>query len=216
MRMLYLVPVLLLAVSSQAALIYSIDINHTDAAGSPVSATESGWSGLDALHTGNGGSVTLDGIAFSYASADGSRHRGAVASPSPDALYGDFIFDDGAGQALIFYFGGAGDLSVGTWQVEVFSWDNDYDPLGAQIVGYRTNTTETEVGTNMLASNTGPAATFTFESDGIAAYDLYVRENNTSNRSRLNAVRLSYVIPEPSSLALLGVAGLAFLLFRKR
>ncbi|MEZ5300950.1 MAG: hypothetical protein R3F11_09900 [Verrucomicrobiales bacterium] len=66
-----------------------------------------------------------------------------------------------------------------------------------------------------MPNPTDPAATFMFESDGIARYDIFVRENNdTSNRSRINAVRLS-MIPEPGSAA--GAeAGIAALTRRRR
>ena len=80
------------------------------------------------------------------------------------------------------------------------------------IVGYRTGNTiaaktETIVETNVIPVPDGPAVTFRFTSNGSSAYDVFVRENNSQNRSRLNAVSLRF-IPEPGgfSLVLLGGA----------
>lgn len=83
------------------------------------------------------------------------------------------------------------------------------------FVGHRVNSAETIHG-SFAMNPTDPAARFTFESDGIARYDIFVRENNdTSNRSRINAVRLS-MIPEPGSAALALAAGIAALTRRRR
>lgn len=192
--------------SAHAATVYSFDIDSN--AGGPI-ATAPGWTSYPMGSTGNGTPVEVDGISFSVGSADGSRTRTGL-----NDLTRDFAFDDGAGQALIFFFGGAGDLAAGLWQVEVWAHDNDFVPLGNQIVGYRTNGAETEV-TNTAASHpTDPIATFTFESDGVSAYDVYLRENNANNRSRLNAVRLTS-IPEPS-VGVLGLLACALGLRRRR
>ncbi len=135
------------------------------------------------------------------------------ASPNPNALTSDFVFDDGAGQAIVFFFGQAGQLPAGTWQVEAWIFESS-GGLGPSIVGYRTNNVETQITDNALENPTDPAATFTFESDGIARYDLFVRENNTEDRSRLNAVRLT-LIPEPGS-TVLALAGIGLLMLRRR
>ena len=207
----FIVPLILSTVISQAA-VYSIDVNDAD-----NSLTAAGWTTLDAANAGDGGTVTLDGIQFGVVSSDGARLRGTVGSPDPDALYGDFAFDDGGGQALIMQFGGAGALAAGEWQVEVWVWDQNYTGLDDLnfTVGYRTNGSETEMATGVNSSNSGAAYTFNFTSDGTSTYDTYIRENNTGNRTRLNAVRLTQV-PEPSSTALLGLGGLALLIRRKR
>ena len=206
----------LLSLPTQAV-VYAIDINDED---NPV--TPAGWTGLSAGHTTGSpdfdpqGSVTVGGITFSLGSSDGARNRGAT---SPNSLTGDFAFDDGAGQAIILFFGGAGDLAAGDWMVEVWSHDSIAGGTGDQILGYRTNNTETEVTQTMndtVGSETVPSFTFTFTSDGVSAYDVFVRENNGNDRSRLNAVRLtSLPIPEPSS-ALLTLLGAGFLLRRRR
>lgn len=208
---------------TQAATIYSIDINNE-----PNSVTAPGWVGLDVPQAGNGGPVTIGGIDFSIGSADGSRLRGTVASPNPNALTGDFAFDDGAGQAVIMFFGGAGDLMAGTWQVEVWAFESS-GGVGDQILGLRTNGTENASATingnlqsdgrvtdTMGSDPINPSGVFTFQSDGVSQYDIFVRENNGNDRSRLNAVRLTYVVPEPSSMVLLGLGGVAFLMRRKR
>lgn len=193
---------------ASAATVYSIDIND---ANSPVTA--SGWTGLDTVNTGNGGSVTIGSIDFSIGSSDGARLRGTVGSPNPNALTGDLAFYDGAGQAIILFIGGAGDLLAGDWQVEVWMHDAT-SPLGDSIVGYRTGGAETIINNNVAANATDAAISFTLTSDGASAYDIFVRENNAENRSRLNAVRLTSV-PEPST-GLLGLLGALALLRRRR
>jgi len=183
----------------------------------PIS-TEPGWTSLDATTpaNANGASVTVDGIAFSIGSADGSRIRLSGGNPNPNPLTGDFVYDDGPGEALILFFGGAGSLKEGPWQVDVYIHDETSGP-GQQIVGYRDDGAETIVSSTVMPHADGPAIRFQFESDGVSAYDVFVRENSTLNRTRLNAVRLTYV-PEPSALllAVFGLMGLALCARRRR
>ncbi|RIK80474.1 MAG: hypothetical protein DCC68_10970 [Planctomycetota bacterium] len=191
---------------SVAAPIYQIDIDSTtvNATTTAPLATEPGWTSLDAT-AGNGSGVTIDGITFSVGSVDGSRIRVASGLPNPNALTGDFIFDDGANQAVILFFGAAGSLQAGMWQVDLWTYDSLVPTgLDPQIVGYRTNGAETIVSTSVLNDPVNPAISFMFASDGASAYDVFVRDGSTFDRSRLNAVRLTY-IPEPSTVVLLFV-----------
>jgi|GEM_PF-6616059 len=207
--------IFLTATLSNAALIYKIDINDAD---NPATAT--GWTGLNANHGGNGGSVTIDGVTFAPFSADGSRLRLSSGNPNPDALLGDFVYDDGSGQAVGLLFGGAGDLQAGTWEVEMYASDSGVgNQISPQIAAYRENGSETIISSNVLASLTDPAITFTFESDGVSAYDVFFRENNSNDRARLNAVSLRFIpVPEPSSIVLfiLGLLGLVWHMRRKK
>ena len=177
------------SVGSQAQTTYAIDINDADF----PAETEPGWVGLPATHTGDGGTVNDGGLDFTIGSSDGARLRGGAGTPTPNALTADFAFDDGAGQAIILFFGGAGDLAAGDWQVELWTHDETSPPGDFQIVGYRTNNTETIISNSVSTSgdNSTPAITFNFNSDGASAYDVFIRENNDSDRSRLNAVRLT-------------------------
>ncbi len=209
----------MVAPAAVAAPIYQIDIDSTAVSGSdntgPVSTTP-GWTSL--LATANGSGVVLDGINFNVGSIDGSRIRLLNGAPNPSSLTGDFIYDDGANQAVILFFGIAGSLAAGEWQVDAYIYDSLVGAsLGEQIVGYRTNGVETIVSTTVIGDPVNPAISFTFTSDGTSAYDLFVREGSTFDRSRLNAVRLSYV-PEPSTmaLALLAGSGIAIRYLRRR
>lgn len=149
--------------SAHAATVYSIDSHNAD---SPL--TESGWTGLNAPTT------TITEGTVNVGGTDGSRLRGSVGSPSPNALTGDFAFDDGAGEAIILFFGGVADLAAGTWQVEVWAFEAS-GGVGDQILGMRTGETENAATTingtlqadgrvtdTMGSSATGSSATFTF------------------------------------------------------
>ena len=177
----------------RAANVYRIDIDSTDGGGGPIE-TAPGWTSLNASGVSNNATVTVDGVTFQPASADGSRVRRSGVSPNPNALTGDFVFDDGPGEAVILKFGGAGDLQAGTWQADVYINDAGAAP-GTQIVGWRKNNAETIVSTSVSPHATDPAVSFQFTSDGTSAYDVFSRENNSSNRSRLNAVKLTYLEP---------------------
>lgn len=216
--------------SSEAATVYAIDIDSTRTSSSATSGlifTETGFSSLDA--TGGGGaSVNVDGVNFQLftVGTNASRRRDSISN----SLTRDFVFEEGTvGNAVGILFGGAGDLEAGTWKVEVWSYDASVPSLGDQILGLRTNNNENNaatingalqtngiITTTMATSAADPAATFTFLSDGVSSYDVFLRENNANQRTRLNAVRLT-LIPEPSSTILMlgGMFGLALRRRRK-
>jgi hypothetical protein len=205
--------------TSAAATLYMIDIDSTSLSGTDNSgplSTTLGWASLDATG-GNGSGVVIDGVNFTVGSVDGSRLRLATGSPNPNSLTADFVFDDGENQAVILFFGGAGSLQAGTWQVDLYSYDSLVPTgLDPQIVGYRTNTVETIVSSTVIADPENPAISFTFTSDGVSAYDVFVRDGSTFNRTRLNAVRLA-LVPEPSTLFLAGAgAGALALRYRRK
>lgn len=189
---------------------YKIDIDSTDGDGGPIQ-TAAGWTSLNATGASDSTSVTVDGITFSPFSADGSRiRRDGGSNVDPDALLGDFVFDDGTGEAVGLAFGGAGDLPAGIWQVEMYAYDADFPTGSVMIAGYRRNGSETIVDTSVTFSASGPAITFKFISDGLGAYDVFFRDApGGATRTRLNAVTLTYFIPTPAALpAGLGLLGL--------
>ena len=199
-----------LAITESVQKLYRIDLDSADNGGQALQTTP-GWTSLDATGTSNDATVTVDGITFQPFSADGSRNRAG----GSNSLTSDFIFDDGNGEAVGLLFGGAGDLEAGTWRVEMYIWDDDDQTMDDVIVGLRRNNSETIIDAAVSPSEDGAAITFTFESDGIGAYDVFVRDApGGDTKARLNAVTLA-LVPEPSSLALLAIGGLACLRRRR-
>jgi hypothetical protein len=133
---------------------------------------------------------------------------GARTRTGPNDLTRDFVFEGGNRAAVVVNLGGPGALIAGTWQVRMWSWDNDFPTglgggnIGPQQAAWRRNGSENSVSMSVLGHPTDPAITFTFPSDGIGTYDVFLRENNTQNRMRINALTLA-LIPEPSTLTLL-------------
>lgn len=223
-------PALLFTTSSLgAATVYAIDIDSTRTAGSTTSGsifTETGFSSLNAT-AGGGASVVVDGITFQLFSvaANASRRRDSITNP----LTRDFVFEEGTDNNEIgITFGGSGALAAGTWNVEVWSYDASVPALGNQILGLRTNGTENNAATingapqangivteSLVTSANDPATSFTFLSDGVSSYDIFLRENNAGLRTRFNGVRLT-LIPEPSSIILMLGGMCALVLLRRR
>lgn len=188
---------------SQAAPIYKIDIDSTNG-GSPIS-TEAGWTSLNVgAGAGNGSSVTVSGVTFEVFSADDSRVRSA----GTNDLTKDFVFDDGADQAVgLKIFG----LADGMWEASVYSWDTfAIDP---QIVGITEFGAAAEsIYTSGFAGSAITPFKFTFDSSTLMdGFGIFTRENNGADRARFNALELSYV-PVPATVALfaLGLAGIGF------
>lgn len=215
---------LALAVPAGAANLYMIDIDSTRTSGTATTGgpvfTSPGWTSLDATNPvdSNGASATVDGVVFSVGSADSSRIRtDGTGLPNPSPLTCDFVFDDGANQAVILFFGAAGSLQAGTWKVDAWNWDSGVANFetNIQIAGYRTNGVETIVSSNVVPHPTNAAVSFTFVSDGTSAYDFFFRDNSTADRTRLNALRLE-LIPEPATAATLCLAGGLLFLRRRR
>ena len=205
---------LLLGSPSLNAASYAIDFDSTRLSSSNTSGTIDTETGFTSLDVTNGGSatVTIDTIDFSLftTAPNASRIRNG-----PNALTRDFIYEEGvANNAVGLKFGGAGDLVAGTWRVEVWAWDSNVAAsLDSLIIGTREGISETIHTTTFAGSATDPFVA-TFVSDGTSAYDVFVRENNDTNRARMNAVRLT-LIPEPSTVLLVAL-GVPVMLRRRR
>lgn len=203
---------------------YAIDIDSTRLGGTNTGGTRStqpGWTSLDATTHSEPGSpagVVIDGINFELFSLpnDQSRIRElAGPTPNPNALTADFVFEEGSNDAAVgLRFGGAGDLAAGEWEVELWSWDQNVGNFGEMIVGLRDDNAETIITTSALPDPDDPIVTFRFISDGVSAYDVFVRENNGTQRTRLNAVRLT-MIPAPAALPA-GLAMIGLIAARRR
>lgn len=175
-----------------------VDSSHTN----PI-ATEAGWTSLDAT-TGNGSFVMVGPTTFTVFSADDDRNRA-----TPNDLTGDFVFDDGAGQAVGLTID---DLPAGRWLVEVWAWDSAVaGNVGPQILGLKSGPLNV-VGNETLIPGlptdpVNPIGSIVFDADGTTQYHVFTREDNPGNQSRFNALRLT-IVPEPTSLLVLGTAGL--------
>ena len=164
---------------------FKIDID----VGAPV--TEPGWTSLRA--SGSGGAAAVDGTTFQIYTADGSRNRSG-----PNDLTRDFVFDDGSGQAVGVIISG---LPAGTWDTSLWSWDDSYPTdIGPQFIGYtKHDSGGTSSGPERIATDsaavhaTDPAGSLLINSDGTSQYRVFLRENNTQDRSRLNAIELTRV-----------------------
>ncbi|MEM6259481.1 MAG: PEP-CTERM sorting domain-containing protein [Planctomycetota bacterium] len=191
--------------AAQGVTIFSLDIGGTG-------HLESGFTALPIS-----GSVTVGGIEFTQSvGSNGFR------SDDPSPLTKDFAQANG-GETMTVSFGGAGDLSAGLWQVEIWSYDYNFaaddfntgildDGVGTTLV---TGATPNPSSTLVASTNRLPAVSFNFTSDGTSAYGVFlVDEPGSGTRTRLNALRLT-LVPEPSSLALLGLSGLCMLRRRR-
>jgi len=169
--------------------------------------TEQGWNSLDATN-GSGSSVTIDGIVFQVegAATDGSRVRSGGT-----ALNRDFVFDRGQDDDVRLRCGqdGAG-FPEGRWRARIWMWDNSGTNFEANIMsaGWKELDTIEFVffgggwipvvvpGTEYLQNDavvpqeSTHAIEFTFYSDGDP-FELFVRENSSLDRSRINAVELT-------------------------
>ncbi len=177
---------------------FRIDIDSTQG-GTPV-RTEDGFTSLLVNDSGVG-SVTVDGVTFETFSVDGARNRTGVASD----LTADFVFDDGAGQAVGVT---VTDLPPGVWKAEVYSFDGPF-PAGDQIIGITQFAAGPElIFTDSFPSNETEPFTFVFDSSELPnGFGIFARENNSADRSRFNALVLT-LVPEPTALMLLtGLTG---------
>ena len=182
-----------------------VDID-TSQRGAPID-TAAGFVSLDAT-AGNGAWVDANGVMFQVFSANSSVNRQA-----PNALTSDFIYDDGSGQACgVQVFG----LPDGIWEASVWAWDNSFpNTVGDQIVGI-TQFPDEMIFTDSFAPSPTDPFTFRFDSTGLPnGFGIFTRENNVWDRSRFNAIQLSY-IPEPTTLALLGLGALALVRRRRK
>ena len=176
--------------------------------GNPI-ATAPGFVSLDAT-SGNDSWVDVNGVVLQVFGTDGSRNRGGS-----NHLTGDFIFDGGSGQdSGVRIYG----LPDGIWEASVWAWDNWFPTtVGDQIVGITQFGAGDEIlFTDSFAPSPTDPFTFRFDSTGLPnGFGIFTRENNQWNRSRFNAIQLSY-IPEPTTLALLGLGALALVRRRRK
>ena len=155
-----------------------------------ANVTEPGFVSLPV--NGNAGSVMEQGVTFTVFSADGSRDRGG-----PNGLTRDFVFDDGEGQAsgLTIH-----DLPDAAYVAEVWAWDQAA-AAGNQIVGITQFAGGPEIiFSDSFAANPTDPYVFTFDSTNLPeGFGIFTRPNNSENRSRFNALRLTTVQQAPDA-----------------
>jgi hypothetical protein len=202
----------MMGASASALPTFKIDVNEG------TSPTAADWSGLSAAHTGNGGSLTVDGVRFDVFSADGARDRGGA-----NALTGDFIYDNGENQSVGLRIWG---LPDSLWEAKVWSWDDALTDLGFQTI-FLGDTSNPGAPRVILETEFDPDPTepftFTFDSsEFLDGFGIYALENNALFRARFNALQLTPVtdssgaVPEPAALALLGIGSIGLAVFRRR
>ena len=212
-----------------SATVYNIDIGVNTS-----TLVKAGYTGLTGS---NDATATIDGRLFTLGisapganAASGSRNRTLTGAPAGiDALTADFTFaqSDPGGVQITLALGAAGALQAGTWQMSVYSadWNVGLAAIVDQRIGIITTTgvttSEVTYGAAVDQVFDGPATTFTFTSDGVSAYTLFVRDSLASTLSngaddavRFNGIDL-VLIPEPST-ALLGAIGFLALIRRRR
>jgi len=153
-----------------------------------ANVTEPGFVSLPVSN--NAGSVMEQGVTFTVFSADGSRDRGG-----PNGLTRDFVFDDGSGQAAGLTIR---DLPDAAYVAEVWAWDQAA-AAGDQIVGITQFGGGPEIiFSDSFAANPTDPYVFTFDSTNLPeGFGIFTRENNSANRSRFNALRLTTVQQAP-------------------
>ena len=192
------------ASTASAATIFKIDINQNN------TNTASGWDGVVP-----GTSVSIDGVTFDAVGSAITR-TDSNNDPDPDALLADFVF---AGSVVGVDPGlEITDLPEGVWDVELWSLDSQFTIVD-QIIGIKDADGETLWTTDFDESATAPF-TYQFDTADYAnTFTIFARGNdgneNEINRSRVNALQLT-LIPEPASVALVGLGGIMIFSRRRR
>lgn len=161
------------------------------------------------------GSIVIDGVTLQlFGGLDGSRHRTTGGGGEFDSLLRDFVFNDGAGNAIGLRLIG---LEPGIYDVTSWHYDGAANVPGTIQVEVRGSnpTLPSTVVRDAVPFSTDPVNYQITVSDPGQTIELIFREDDNLNRSRLNGIVIQ-TVPEPTAAGAILVGIFALGLRRRR
>lgn len=192
----------LAAAPAGAATIFKIDIDSTtdtqgDVGDRPIE-TEPGYTSFDVT---NNTSIIIDGVTFTQVGKDGDRNR----TEATTDLLTDFTYDSGSANLGLQIAG----LDEGVWEAKLWSFDSRHTTQAQQQEVGVTDGITTQLDDGLFDPNEDNPAIFQFDTTDFDG-DVTVFVKGTGDGARFNGLELM-LIPEPTSLVLLGVGGMLLL-----
>jgi hypothetical protein len=216
-----LVTAVCLTAGAQAEFMFDVHRSGTSG-GVPVSDTQAGWTAFGVGYGGEASaSVTESGVTFTLAPASGTvagrEERGEVTGSGLDDMWEDLAFAKTGDVLLNLTIGG---LAAGGYDITLYTHDAkaDGNPLGgftADVFVDGVDVADIEMTNGKVSSSMGQQ-TVNFTSDGVndVVIGLQAQADDVSEgRAILSGFQ---VVPEPTSLALVGLGGLLMISRRKR
>lgn len=187
------------ALPASAATTFKIDIDSTY--GGSDLETALGFTSL--LATNQTGSATIDGVTFTESGSKGDRNRSGGSD-----LVTDFIFNDDGGVAGDVGLKISG-LQEGIWEASIWSFDSATG-VSNQNAGVKSDDgSDRQLFVTGFNASTSPV-TFQFNTANFDD-DFIIFVSGGAGRARFNGLELTTLIPEPASVALVGLGGVILL-----